>query len=82
MAVVAELRVEGREILLRVRDNGRGLSNASGTPGNTGGTGIQSMRRRAESLGGSMEWTASPAGGCTVEVHLPVGRALFGWPTL
>lgn len=79
-AVVAELKVEGREILLRVRDNGRGLNNDSGASRNTGGTGIPSMRRRAESLGGRMELTASPAGGCTVEVHLPVGRSAFGWP--
>jgi signal transduction histidine kinase len=81
-AVVAELKVEGREILLRMRDNGRGLNNASGRPRNTGGTGIPSMRRRAENLGGSMEWTASPGGGCTVEVHLPMGRGAFGWLTL
>jgi ligand-binding sensor domain-containing protein/two-component sensor histidine kinase len=69
-AVAAELGVEGREILLRVRDNGCGLDNG-GPPRANGGTGIPSMRRRAQSLGGRVEWTASPGGGCTVDVRLP-----------
>jgi ligand-binding sensor domain-containing protein/signal transduction histidine kinase len=77
-AVLAELGVQGREILLRVRDDGCGLNDAGGAPRKNGGTGIPSMKRRAESLGGSMEWTASPGGGCTVEVHVPIRRRAFG----
>lgn len=77
-AVLAELGVQGREILLRVRDDGRGLNDAGGAPSKNGGTGIPSMKRRAQSLGGSVEWTASPGGGCTVEVHVPMRRRAFG----
>jgi ligand-binding sensor domain-containing protein/signal transduction histidine kinase len=80
-AVEAELGPEGREILLRVRDNGRGL-HSGGAPPTSGGNGIPNMRRRAESLGGRMEWTASPVGGCTVEVHLPVRQRNVGKPGL
>jgi ligand-binding sensor domain-containing protein/signal transduction histidine kinase len=76
-AVEAEMRVEGREILLRVRDNGRGLSNAAGAHRSNGGTGIPSMRRRAESLGGAMQWTPGPEGGCTAEVRLPMRHGAF-----
>jgi len=79
-AVAAELRVEGREILLRVRDNGRGLN--GGPPRTNGGTGIPSMRKRAQSLGGRMEWTAPPGGGCTVEVRLPMRHGAFGRSSL
>ena len=80
-AVEAQLGVEGREILLRVQDNGRGLVNG-GPPRTNGGTGIPSMRRRAESLGGRMQWTSSPEGGCTVEVRLPMRQGTFGKPGL
>jgi signal transduction histidine kinase/ligand-binding sensor domain-containing protein len=81
-AVEAELAVEGREILLRVHDNGRGLSDTGGSPKSNGGTGIPSMRRRAKSLGGSMQWTSGPAGGCTVEVRLPMHYGAFGKSSL
>ena len=77
-AVVADFEVAGQEILLRVRDNGRGIDDTGGVPGANGGNGIPSMKRRAESLGGRMEWTASPGGGCTAEAHLPVKHSAFG----
>jgi ligand-binding sensor domain-containing protein/signal transduction histidine kinase len=76
-AVQAELRVEGREILLRVRDNGPGLAPAAGAPRANGGNGIPSMRRRAHSLGGSLDWTAAPGSGCAVEVRLPMRHGVF-----
>src|SRR5580658_7402101 len=81
-AVLAEFEVSGHEILLRVRDDGRGLGDTGGAPGRNGGNGIPSMQRRAETLGGRMEWSASPGGGCTVEAHLPVRHNAFGKPGL
>jgi signal transduction histidine kinase/streptogramin lyase len=81
-ALEAELVVEGREILLRIHDNGHGLSDTDGAPKSKGGTGIPSMRRRAESLGGSMQWTSGPACGCTIEVRLPMHQGAFGKSSL
>ncbi|HXM40286.1 MAG TPA: two-component regulator propeller domain-containing protein [Bryobacteraceae bacterium] len=81
-AVVAEFEVASQEIMLRVRDNGRGIESIGGEPGRNGGNGIPSMKKRAESLGGRMEWMASPGGGCTVAVHLPVRHGAFGRPAL
>jgi signal transduction histidine kinase len=75
-AVVAELQAANHEVVLRVRDNGRGLNNSAAAPRSHGGNGIPSMRRRAESLGGRMQWTAGP-GGCTVEVRLPMRHGAF-----
>jgi signal transduction histidine kinase len=81
-AVVAEFEVAGQQILLRVRDNGRGFDDPAGAPGRNGGNGMPSMQRRAESLGGQLKWSASPGGGCTVEAHLPIRHSAFGRPGL
>jgi ligand-binding sensor domain-containing protein/signal transduction histidine kinase len=81
-AVAAEFEASDHEIVLRVRDNGRGIDQTGGAPARNGGNGIPSMKTRAESLGGRMEWTAPPGGGCTVAVHVPVRRSTFGRPGL
>jgi hypothetical protein len=49
-----ELKVVDREVLLTVEDNGIGLSPGEKVPDRNGGTGIPSMRRRAEGLGDCM----------------------------
>jgi signal transduction histidine kinase len=51
---------------LRVRDHGHGFD----VPGTDPGFGLESMRRRAQALGGSLRLT-SAAAGTTVEVSLP-----------
>ncbi|HEY6393389.1 MAG TPA: two-component regulator propeller domain-containing protein [Bryobacteraceae bacterium] len=76
-AVRAELKVAEREIALTVEDNGSGLSPAGKPPGWTGGNGIPGMRRRAESLGGSMQFVLKPGEGCRVAIHLPARRGAF-----
>lgn len=78
-AVVAELAVVDQQVLLRVTDNGRGDTRK---PRSSGGSGIPNMRYRAESLGGRLEWTASPGQGCTVVARLPIRRKTFGKPGL
>jgi len=80
--VMAELRVARGEVLLRVSDNGRGLNGNGNAARNPGGNGIPNMRRRAGSLGGSIEWTTSPGNGCTVRVRPPLRHAVFGKPGL
>lgn len=80
--VAAEFSVTAHEVLLRVGDNGRGLNGHGATPRSQGGNGIPSMRRRAESLGGSLDLIANPGGGCTVAVRFPLRHAAFGKPGL
>jgi ligand-binding sensor domain-containing protein/signal transduction histidine kinase len=76
-AVKAELKVVEREILLTVADNGRGVQLAEMSPGYRGGNGIPGMRRRAETLGGSIRIVSEPGKGCTVSMRLPLRRSLF-----
>jgi len=52
---------------LRVADDGVGLL-AEAT-----GTGIPSMRGRAEELGGRWGVAAGPSGGCVVSAEIPIG---------
>jgi ligand-binding sensor domain-containing protein/signal transduction histidine kinase len=76
-AVKAELKVVEREIALTVEDNGKGLSPMEKPAGWMGGTGIPGMRRRAETLGGSIQFNSKPGEGCTVSIRLPVRRGAF-----
>jgi len=69
--VFAELGISDRELTLTVQDNGRGMNSGEKPSGGNGGAGVPSMRRRAESLGGRVQISATPGGGCTVSIHVP-----------
>jgi len=75
-AVKAELEVVDREILLTVADNGRGW-NPVEVPPSKGGNGIPGMRRRAETLGGSLQIVSKPGEGSAVSMKLPLRRSPF-----
>ena len=70
--VTVRLRTEGSEVVLRVEDDGRGfLPRAS----DGRGVGLDSMRERAEALGGRLRVDASPGHGTRVEARLPARGA-------
>jgi two-component system NarL family sensor kinase len=66
-AVAMELHEEGGHVVLSVCDDGTGLPDEV----RPGAVGLESMRLRAEELGGRLE-VRSAAGGTTVEARLPV----------
>jgi signal transduction histidine kinase/streptogramin lyase len=68
---IAELRIVDGEAVLRVEDNGRGFDPGA-PPQSRGGTGIVGMKRRAQSVGGTLEVLSMPGGGCTVMARIPV----------
>jgi len=59
----------GDAVGIEVRDNGRGFA-----PGRADGVGLASIRRRAESCGGTLDISTSAAGTC-VAVRLPAESA-------
>jgi PAS domain S-box-containing protein len=67
--VAVRLAVEGEELVLTVRDDGKGLAEEA-RHGN--GIGLVSMRERATALGGQLSIASGPGGGTTVKVTLPL----------
>ncbi len=67
-----EVKIVPREVRAIVRDHGIGFDPGEDPP--TEGTGLQSMRERAELLKGTLEIVPEPGGGARAEVHLPLMR--------
>jgi len=65
-----ELKIDGGELLLRVRDNGKGFDQSTAAEGN----GLASMRRRAQEQGGVMRIASESGRGTTVTLRVPLGR--------
>lgn len=70
--VRARLWREGGELLLRVEDDGRGITpeEAEGT----GSLGLLGLRERAALLGGTLEFEPVPGRGTVARVRLPLAR--------
>jgi ligand-binding sensor domain-containing protein/signal transduction histidine kinase len=68
--------IEGRRLVVQISDDGRGFDVAQldgdGHAVGMGGHGLQSLRRRAEKLGGTYEVRSAPGEGTTVTLKVPV----------
>ncbi len=64
-----QLSIEDGTLRLEIADDGRGLE-----PNARTGTGLISMRERAQELGGMFEMESAPDGGTTVRARLPLGE--------
>lgn len=69
-ASAAHIRVEAQqaEVVLEIRDNGRGFNPAAGHPGHFG---LDSMHSRAAEIGGWLTITSAPGSGTLVRVCVP-----------
>ena len=67
--VILRLAGEANEIILEVRDNGRGFDPAGSFPGHLG---LRSMHERATKVGGTLTMESLQGQGARVEVRLPV----------
>jgi ligand-binding sensor domain-containing protein/signal transduction histidine kinase len=66
----AALRIERGVIILTLKDDGRGFKTTNGSIGH----GLESMRSRAEKLGGRLEVISKPGQGTTIALRAPLGR--------
>jgi signal transduction histidine kinase len=75
-AVATEVNVtltrKSGELILRIRDNGRGISEEEVQ--NTKSFGMLGMRERARLLGGGVRVRGRPGQGTVVSVHIPQPR--------
>jgi signal transduction histidine kinase len=69
-ASAAQVRVEAQQeqVLVEIRDNGRGFDPAAGHPGHFG---LDSMRSRAAEIGGRFAIASAPGSGTRVRVRVP-----------
>jgi signal transduction histidine kinase len=68
-AVDVEVAVDHAEVILRVRDNGRGISDEALTGG---GRGLGNLRSRAEKCRGTLTVGPGQSGGTVVELCIPL----------
>jgi signal transduction histidine kinase len=66
--------IDGKSLDLTVADDGRGFDATQGSEGH----GLESMRKRAENLGGELGIEASPGQGTTVKLRVPLGLRSTG----
>ncbi len=64
------LGLRDRVLTLQMSDDGKGIA-----PGHHIGVGLLAMQERAVELGGKCTITASPSGGTTIQVSLPLDKA-------
>jgi signal transduction histidine kinase len=72
-AVDVTLDIDDDSVVFGIRDNGKGISDASPASGTQG---LASMRHRVRALGGTFDFANSPTGGTALLVRIPVSRAL------
>lgn len=70
VGVVLRFVPETNSLVLEVRDNGRGIGR--GRAGRTGGKGLESMRRRAQLIGGELLISSKASVGTRVRLTLPL----------
>jgi PAS domain S-box-containing protein len=75
--VDVEVAMRGTDLVLCVRDNGRGFSAGApgGPPGGPGHLGLVGMRERAETAGGVLVVESAPGAGTTVWASFDTARA-------
>jgi signal transduction histidine kinase len=66
-AIQVSLRTRARRVVLEVTDDGQGFA----VPATTAGLGLESMRERARTAGGTLAIKSAPGAGTTVRLSIP-----------
>ena len=72
--VVCDFRIERRQLVLRLTDNGRGFAPNAANGSVSDGHGLLSMQRRAQILGGSLDVAGELDRGVTIVLQVPLDR--------
>jgi len=72
--VVCDFRIERRQLVLRLTDNGRGFAPNAANGSVSDGHGLLSMQRRAQILGGSLDVAGELDRGVTIVLRVPLDR--------
>jgi signal transduction histidine kinase len=75
LRITVEIRYDRRQFRLRVRDDGKGIDEATLRQGHAGHFGLHGMRERAEIVGGRLEVWSKDDAGTEVELSIPGGVA-------
>jgi signal transduction histidine kinase len=67
--------MDGSTLVIRVADDGRGFVPLESPPGSWPRYGLEAMRERAASIGGSIEWSSGPDAGAVVRLAVPVAAS-------
>jgi signal transduction histidine kinase len=70
--VEVDFTLTDHHLSLRVSDDGRGLVETAPQPGQNGGNGLLSMRRRATELGGRLEVVSGAGSGTIIKLEAPL----------
>jgi signal transduction histidine kinase len=71
--VQIDFKKDQRDLLITIRDNGRGFSQSESQAARSRHLGIESMRERAVILGGDLQVVSEPQHGLGVLVRVPLG---------
>ena len=71
--VKLELRFSPREVVLEIRDNGKGFDPGACAGPKDGHFGLLGIQERAERLGGQVSISSAPGSGTSVRVDIPTG---------
>ena len=73
-----EIRYDKRQFRLQIRDDGKGIDEATVQRGHAGHFGLRGMRERAEIVGGKLEVWSKPDFGTQIELSIPSAIAYDG----
>jgi signal transduction histidine kinase/ligand-binding sensor domain-containing protein len=79
--VEVEIRYGERELRMRVRDDGKGISAQMLGRGRAGHYGLAGMRERAALIGGKLTVWSAPGAGTEVELAIPASHAYAARPS-
>ena len=73
--IEVEIRYDSRELILTIRDDGKGIDPQVLAAGHTGHYGLPGMHERAQLVGGKLEVWSEPNEGTEIQLNIPAASA-------